>query len=149
VSFSAGIHIPTVLTLTIAFSRRRAVAYWSTWSYCMLYRKSMILTSTSVLYLGSGWTRRDLNMPLLLMKVLSTIWFSKATCYYHTTLFHNSFIPLLSLLEFLLGGPQLAFTDPYMVELISSNIYETKKEGFRDGVPQAAMAGVSFCRQHK
>jgi hypothetical protein len=27
VSFSAGIHIPTVLTLTIAFSRRRAVAY--------------------------------------------------------------------------------------------------------------------------
>jgi len=50
---------------------------------------------------------------------------------------------------FLLGGPQLAFTDPDMVKHFSSNIYEAKRDGFRDAIPQAAMAGASYCRQHK
>jgi hypothetical protein len=32
-------------------------------------------------------------------------------------------------IEFLLGGPQLAFTDPDMVKHLSSNIYEAKRDG--------------------
>jgi len=51
-------------------------------------------------------------------------------------------------IKFLLGGPQLAFTDPDMVKHFSSNIYEAKRDGFRDAIPQAAMAGASYCRQH-
>lgn len=51
-------------------------------------------------------------------------------------------------IKFLLGGPQLAFTDPDNVKLLSSNIYEAKKDGFRDAIPQAAMAAASYCRQH-
>ena len=36
-----------------------------------------------------------------------------------------------------------------MVKHFSSNIYEAKRDGFRDAIPQAAMAGASYCRQHK
>lgn len=51
--------------------------------------------------------------------------------------------------EFLLGSPRLAFSNPDMIKTISSNIYEAKKEGFPDAIPQAAMAGVVYCQQHK
>ena len=44
----------------------------------------------------------------------------------------------LSSLEFLLGEPQLAFTNPDMVQLLSSKIYEAKKEELRDAVPRGA-----------
>jgi len=49
-------------------------------------------------------------------------------------------------IKFLLGGgPQLAFTDPDMVKHFSSNIYEAKRDGFRDAIPQAAMAERQDC----
>jgi len=51
-------------------------------------------------------------------------------------------------IKFLLGSPQLAFSNPDMVKNISSNIYGAKKEGFSDAIPQAAMAGVVYCQQH-
>lgn len=56
---------------------------------------------------------------------------------------------MLIVLEFLLASPQLAFSNPDMVENLSSNIYEAKKDGFSDAVPQAAMAGVVYCQRHK
>ena len=56
---------------------------------------------------------------------------------------------MLIVLEFLLALPQLAFSNPDMVENLSSNIYEAKKDGFSDAVPQAAMAGVVYCQRHK
>lgn len=43
---------------------------------------------------------------------------------------------------------QLAFTKPNMVKHLSSNIYEAKRDGFEDAVPQAAMAGASYRQQH-
>lgn len=51
--------------------------------------------------------------------------------------------------EFILKGPKFAFTNPEMVKHISSNIYGAKRDGFRDAVPQAVMAAVSYCRQHR
>lgn len=51
--------------------------------------------------------------------------------------------------EFVLEEPKLAFTNPEMVKHLSLNIYEAKRDGFRDAVPQAAMAAASYCRQHK
>ena len=51
--------------------------------------------------------------------------------------------------EFVLEEPKLAFTNPEMVKHLSSNIYEAKRDGFRDAVPQAAMAAASYCRQHR
>ena len=65
--------------------------------------------------------------------------------------FTNTYLLMSSLAaEFLLVGPQLAFTNPHMVEHVSSNIYEAKRgDGLRDAVPQATMASASYCRQHK
>ena len=48
--------------------------------------------------------------------------------------------------EFELDGPQLAITDPDMVKHVSSNTHEAKRDGFRDAILEAAIAGASFCR---
>jgi len=52
-------------------------------------------------------------------------------------------------IKFLLDEPKLAFANPGMIEHISSNIYEAKREGFKEAVPQAAMAAASYCRQNR
>jgi len=40
-----------------------------------------------------------------------------------------------SIIEFLLSLPHLTFSNPDIIQTISSNIYEAKKEGFRDAIP--------------
>jgi hypothetical protein len=52
-------------------------------------------------------------------------------------------------LGFVLGKPHLAFANPDIVKNLSSNIYEAKKHGLGDAIPQATMAAASYCRQHK
>jgi hypothetical protein len=48
---------------------------------------------------------------------------------------------------------QLAFVNPNLAQPLSANIYEAKKDRFKEGVlvPQAAsaLAGASYCPQHK
>ena len=50
---------------------------------------------------------------------------------------------------FLLEEPTVEFSNRYMIETMSSNIYEAKNYEERAAVRQAAMAMASLCRQHK
>ena len=56
---------------------------------------------------------------------------------------------MLSHEAFLLEEPTVEFSNPYMIETMSSNMYEAKKYEERATVRQASMAMASLCRQHK